>query len=415
MKRFKLLILTGWVFSLSLQVQAQNSLENVRFGVIGGYHSTSTSYSNLDSRFFESPKSVGSGAFGAYAELFLTDNFSIRPQIMFLSRGTKIDNVAYLTQYFRVPNKFQDYHSDTQYGSVTTSLNYKIDAKYTDIRLPFIYNFGENGGLRPYIYVAPILGLVRGGEIFLAGSGNEYSIDVTDANMASTYFAISPGIGLKIPVGGVELGLEASYEFGLTDTYSSKEKDGRSYANYLFPIYHIDGTRKFSGFEVSAHLSIPLSIFGGGSKKPVRRIAYIEDEPRVSQGSFYTLDDVVDRINRGKNVKGAVIRAIGQINFDTNKSNISSTSYAYLDRVANLIKLNGLSVDIKGHTDGQGSDAYNMELSKKRAIAVYNYLIRKGVSRSKLSYSYYGESQPIATNATEEGRRQNRRVEFEIK
>ncbi|MBR6015808.1 MAG: OmpA family protein, partial [Prevotella sp.] len=75
----------------------------------------------------------------------------------------------------------------------------------------------------------------------------------------------------------------------------------------------------------------------------------------------------------------------------------------------------GISMEVKGHTDDRGADDYNMELSKKRAQAVYNYMIQRGVSRSKLTYSYYGKTQPIESNETDEGRRMNRRVEFEIK
>ena len=73
-----------------------------------------------------------------------------------------------------------------------------------------------------------------------------------------------------------------------------------------------------------------------------------------------------------------------------------------------------MAVEIKGHTDDRGSDEFNMMLSKDRALSVLNYLIKKGVSQDKISYSYYGERLPLTTNSTPEGRQQNRRVEFEL-
>ena len=79
-----------------------------------------------------------------------------------------------------------------------------------------------------------------------------------------------------------------------------------------------------------------------------------------------------------------------------------------------MIQQGNLKMEIKGHTDNVGNKDFNLELSKKRAMAVYSYLIKKGVNPDRLSYSYYGMSKPITSNDTEEGRKINRRVEFEI-
>ena len=73
-----------------------------------------------------------------------------------------------------------------------------------------------------------------------------------------------------------------------------------------------------------------------------------------------------------------------------------------------------MKVEVKGHTDNVGSEEFNMKLSKDRAEAVVKRLVKKGVQRSNLSYSYYGMSRPLTDNDTEEGRKLNRRVEFEI-
>ena len=71
-------------------------------------------------------------------------------------------------------------------------------------------------------------------------------------------------------------------------------------------------------------------------------------------------------------------------------------------------------VEVQGHTDNVGTEDTNLRLSQRRAQAVRNYLISKGVRRSRLDAKGYGNSAPIATNDTEDGRGQNRRVQFEI-
>ena len=73
-----------------------------------------------------------------------------------------------------------------------------------------------------------------------------------------------------------------------------------------------------------------------------------------------------------------------------------------------------MRVEVKGHTDNVGTEDFNVKLSRDRAEEVVKYLTRQGVSESNLSYSYYGMSRPLASNDTEDGRKMNRRVEFEI-
>ena len=70
--------------------------------------------------------------------------------------------------------------------------------------------------------------------------------------------------------------------------------------------------------------------------------------------------------------------------------------------------------NVEGYTDAIGSEAYNMDLSKRRAQSVVDYLVNKGVDRSKLEVIPFGESKPVATNKTQEGRAMNRRVEIRI-
>lgn len=98
--------------------------------------------------------------------------------------------------------------------------------------------------------------------------------------------------------------------------------------------------------------------------------------------------------------------------FDTAKATIKKDSYSLLDQAAAYIKESGESFEVQGHTDAQGSDAYNLKLSDARANAVVKALEERGVPAGKLTAKGYGESAPVADNATAEGRAQNRRVVF---
>ena len=90
-------------------------------------------------------------------------------------------------------------------------------------------------------------------------------------------------------------------------------------------------------------------------------------------------------------------------------------SYAELDKVVQFMLEEDIKlIEISGHTDNEGSDAYNQKLSEGRAAAVVSYLASKGVNSDRMLSVGYGESRPIDTNQTEEGQAQNRRVEFTL-
>ncbi len=113
--------------------------------------------------------------------------------------------------------------------------------------------------------------------------------------------------------------------------------------------------------------------------------------------------------------KSGTVIILKNIFFDFDKATLRPESKAELERVYQLLVENPkMKVRIAGHTDSMGSDEYNQRLSEARAKSVYEYLIQRGISADRLSYIGYGESRPIDTNDTEEGRQNNRRVELEI-
>ncbi|MCW5591229.1 MAG: OmpA family protein [Burkholderiales bacterium] len=102
--------------------------------------------------------------------------------------------------------------------------------------------------------------------------------------------------------------------------------------------------------------------------------------------------------------------------FDFDKSVVRADGKKNIDDA--MAKLKGVDVEMviaTGHTDNVGTDAYNQKLSERRAAAVKEYLVSKGIPASKITTLGKGESQPVATNKTKEGRQKNRRVDIEFK
>jgi len=120
---------------------------------------------------------------------------------------------------------------------------------------------------------------------------------------------------------------------------------------------------------------------------------------------------------RAKAIKGCqpeIIKLNG-VQFPTDSAEITVIASSILDKaVATLKHRSDIKVEVAAHTDSRGSEAYNQSLSERRAASVMAYLQAHGISASRLSSKGYGESQPIASNATEAGMAQNRRVELRV-
>ena len=119
----------------------------------------------------------------------------------------------------------------------------------------------------------------------------------------------------------------------------------------------------------------------------------------------------VERVNEG--IK--VTMKENMVNFAFDSADLTSTAKANLDKLATVLKNNmDTNINIYGHTDSKGTDAYNQSLSERRANAVRSYLISQGVAASRMITMGVGEKEPIASNSTDAGRAENRRVEFAI-
>ena len=120
----------------------------------------------------------------------------------------------------------------------------------------------------------------------------------------------------------------------------------------------------------------------------------------------------IDVTREGDNL---ILNMPSNVTFAVDSSAVQPAFQETLGSVANTLSQYEKSyVDVLGHTDSTGSDAYNQGLSERRAQSVSNFLSNSGVQQARLATKGYGESQPIATNTTEEGRAANRRVEIKI-
>jgi outer membrane protein OmpA-like peptidoglycan-associated protein len=105
----------------------------------------------------------------------------------------------------------------------------------------------------------------------------------------------------------------------------------------------------------------------------------------------------------------------GDVTFDTNSTVVRPGLQSELNRVAGVMnQYPNTLVRVEGHTDSKGSDQYNMDLSNRRAIAVKNLLVQRGIADNHVDVIGYGETMPVATNDSEAGRQKNRRVEIKI-
>ncbi len=116
-----------------------------------------------------------------------------------------------------------------------------------------------------------------------------------------------------------------------------------------------------------------------------------------------------------KPIRVGEVMVLRNIFFEFDSYDLRPESISELEYLRDLLVKNpGLRIEIGGHTDSKGSNQYNMELSRQRARVVYQYLIDHGIDKGRLTYKGYGETKPVSSNETEEGRASNRRTEIKI-
>lgn len=146
----------------------------------------------------------------------------------------------------------------------------------------------------------------------------------------------------------------------------------------------------------------------------VNRKAYLFQSLNFNYSAEQDYEPIVLDIDLEKAMEGTTA-VLQNIFFDVDKYELKEKSVTELDKILKFLKENpSFKVEISGHTDNVGSDAYNLQLSQKRAQSVFDHLTAQGIDPKRLSPKGYGAGRPLASNDTENGRQRNRRIEFKL-
>jgi outer membrane protein OmpA-like peptidoglycan-associated protein len=386
------------IFTYSISAQESNKVDPIiAFGGIGGINMSTFAYSNSVLNSYETATLLNP-QFGLCAEFYIGKIFSVRPSFIYSNRGIKIEN---------------------------SDINYLLSSENYDFSIPLILTFWQKSSVKPFIYIAPVYGAVKGGTIGL----EEYSTEITSANHAKTSFGISPGLGLKFHISdNFYFSLEGAYHIGMSNTYSDTELSGEAIALNMNN-YTVEGDRKNRATEVMLSLMFVINKKQDDEVVIVEEEVVIpdknaedvddndkpvEEEVIIEEKDNYTIEEIERYIDDGVDVTNRKI-SFDNIEFEFNKAELTGNSKVLLNDIVQFMNKNkALKVQINGHTDNVGSPSTNKKLSEERAKAVYNYLVSSGIESWRLSHKGFGDSQPIESNNTEAGRAKNRRVEFQI-
>ena len=156
------------------------------------------------------------------------------------------------------------------------------------------------------------------------------------------------------------------------------------------------------------------------------RVVSTREEKTPLHGAYYYIDDVsvvcIEQESATPEPETPVeVPEVGEvvllenIYFAVDKSEVLQQSYNELVKLKELLEKNpGMAIELRGHTDNQGTVEHNQKLSENRARAVVDHLVSMGIDKERLSWKGFGKSEPVADNSTAEGRQKNRRVEYRV-
>jgi OOP family OmpA-OmpF porin len=146
----------------------------------------------------------------------------------------------------------------------------------------------------------------------------------------------------------------------------------------------------------------------------VNKRGYLFQSLSFNYSAVTNFEPLIINIELEPATKGSV-SVLKNIFFDIDKFDLKDKSITELEKIVQFLEENPqIRVEISGHTDNTGNAQYNQQLSEKRAKSVYSYLVQKGIGAQRLASKGFGSTKPIASNESEDGRQQNRRIEFTI-
>ena len=180
-------------------------------------------------------------------------------------------------------------------------------------------------------------------------------------------------------------------------------------------LYKLGNDEPIAIFTSDAVTGEYLSILNENTKIAL----YIECEGYLFESQSFDVDiETSNSIKRDiylKPIKMGNSVRLNNIFFEFNSASLTQDSKTELNKIVKFLMNNPtIKINISGHTDDQGAEAYNMDLSEKRAKAVYDFLINQNINPKILTFKGYGESKPLTDNVDEESKKMNRRIEFSI-
>lgn len=323
----------------------------------------------------------------------------------------------------------EDRNTERQAAGLRGTFGWQTDGNwFTEVQL-FGANLDRDDDIfgSPNIPVSPGLAptdpnFITSGDVELSGLGMDVVYHFNGREGYSPF--VLGGIGAahnntKYDYGGQETNMFINVGAGIvSDAITDNGLKIRAEVRYMRDYFFTD----MNDFQFGIGLSIPLSC----PPAPVQVAAAPPPAPKPeiinTDGDG---DGVLDRNDKcpdtlpGAEVDstGCVVKAqtitLENIQFEFNSAQLTPNAETALSQVVQSLRSQPDSrVEVAGHTDSQGNDAYNLRLSKERAESVREYLVRGGIDSTRISARGYGETQPVASNGTDEGRAMNRRVEM---
>ncbi len=270
---------------------------------------------------------------------------------------------------------------------IETGANNGTDYYRAGVGLDILYGLGDRSGLTPFV---------------LLGAGAAYN-DVFPEDQDDYDWYANAGLGLvsgPLNKYGVKMRLEVRY---LYDAFATSYSDYKAGLGFEFPLY---GEPKVIEKVIEQVKVVEIPGDGLADSDNDGIVDNRDKCPGTPEGV---------RVDGSGCPLGNVVGLDG-VTFETASDRLRPDAKTILVAVADIMaRYPEMVVEIAGHTDSVGSDAYNQHLSQMRAESVMTYLVGKGIDASRMSAVGYGESEPVDSNDTKEGRERNRRVELRIK
>lgn len=307
----------------------------------------------------------------------------------------------------------------------------RTDKYGTAFRATYGKRLSESWWLEPTLFS----GVIEAGrtgltDYYQQGAGVDFSYRLPGERTFTPFGLIGAGVSRN------DVANHSDSEFGgygnlglgvLTSAITDSGLRLRAEVRYVYDTFD-DG---LSDVHLAAGITLPI---GTTRSQVVEKIRYIEKPVVIEKEKLVGMadsdsDGVVDGVDQCPNtLEGLQVNAVGcvetdreqsvvlsGVSFEFNSDRLTANAKDILAKTADALRGQpDLRVELAGHTDSVGSANYNQQLSQKRADAVRNHLIDSGIAPERLVANGYGESRPVRSNSSEEGRERNRRVEFNV-